>query len=82
MLRMPNDFRLNHKGLNHDKSVEITEFIISETIANFNLMKSKKAPYFPNSRHSGEGRNPVISIASGCRIKSGMTVLILFARSS
>jgi len=32
--------------------------------------------------HSGESRNPVISISSGCLIKSGMTVLVLFTNPS
>ena len=31
-------------------------------------------------RHSGEGRNPVIPLCYGCRIKSGMTNWDLFAR--
>ena len=31
------------------------------------------------NRHSGEGRNPVISNSYGCRIKSGMTNWRLFA---
>jgi cellulose biosynthesis protein BcsQ len=33
-------------------------------------------------RHSGESRNLVNSITSGCRIKSGMTVLGLFTKPS
>jgi len=39
-----------------------------------NLMHSKKVRN-PLKRHSGEGRNPVVSVNSGCRIKSGMTNL-------
>jgi len=33
-------------------------------------------------RHSGENRNPVNPMVSGCRIKSGMTIRGLFAKSS
>jgi hypothetical protein len=33
-------------------------------------------------RHSGEGRNPVTSANSGCRIKSGMTNSEFFAKST
>jgi len=35
-----------------------------------------------SKRHSGEYRNPIISIRSGCRIKSGITVVGLFTSSS
>ncbi|MFH1674254.1 MAG: hypothetical protein ABIF87_12625, partial [Pseudomonadota bacterium] len=41
-----------------------------------------KKSRFSLKRHSGESRNPVNPITSGCRIKSGMTVLGLFTRPS
>jgi len=34
------------------------------------------------ARHSGESRNPVNSMRSGCRIKSGMTISGLFTSLS
>jgi hypothetical protein len=45
-------------------------------------IRFRKKSEIPLKRHSGEGRNPAISVYSGCRIKSGMTNSGPFARPS
>ncbi|MEA1948883.1 MAG: hypothetical protein U9N83_16465 [Thermodesulfobacteriota bacterium] len=48
----------------------------------FQLRWSRKKSKNTLFCHSGKSRNPVNSMASGCRIKSGMTVLGLFTSLS
>ena len=51
-------------------SVDTITALVRNTIKIDSFVKSRKMPGWC---HSGVGRNPVLSICSGCRITSGMT---------